>query len=59
MASRLYRGTLFALYQVTLMFGIMLLPVALVMRQFGFTLPIHRMVDRLGAAYENTTSESE
>jgi hypothetical protein len=59
MASRLYRGTLFALYQVTLMFGIMLLPVALVMRQFGFTLPIHRMIDRLGAAYENTTSELE
>lgn len=55
MESRLYRGTVFALYQLSLMLGLMLLPVALVTRQFGVTLPVHRLVDYLGAAYEDAT----
>lgn len=52
MASRLYRGAVFALYQLSLLLAIALLPVALVARRAGVTLPIHRAVDRLGEAYE-------
>ena len=55
MENRLYRSALFATYQLTLLLGITLLPVALVMRQFGVTLPIHRIVTRLADAHENAT----
>ncbi len=52
MESRLYRSTLFALYQISLLIGILMMPFALVARQVGLTLPIHRVVSRLGDAYE-------
>lgn len=52
MESRLYRAAVFVVYQVSLLVGIMLLPLALAARQVGVTLPVHRVVDRLGAAYE-------
>ena len=58
MENRLYRSALFAVYQFTLLLGIVLLPVALVMRQFGVTLPIHRIVARLADAYENATPDA-
>jgi hypothetical protein len=45
---------LFALYQMSLVAGILLLPVALVARRVGFTLPIHCAIDRLGSAYDRT-----
>ncbi|WP_336003172.1 hypothetical protein [Halorientalis halophila] len=57
METRLHSGLLFALYQLSLMVGIALMPVALVVRRFGFTLPIDRPIDRLRAAYERTRSE--
>ncbi|MFB6142415.1 MAG: hypothetical protein ABEJ30_03630 [Halorientalis sp.] len=53
MATRLYRGAVFALYQLTLLLAIALLPVALVVRQFGLRVPMDRAVDRLGSAYES------
>ena len=55
MASRPYRFTLFVLYQLSLLLGIALLPVAIVARRAGFQLPIHRVVTRLGSAYERAT----
>lgn len=55
MANRLYRSVLFATYQFSLLLGIALLPVALMMRQIGITLPINRMVSRLADAYEETS----
>jgi hypothetical protein len=55
MASSLYRGAVFALYQFSVLLGIMLLPVALAARQVGVTLPVHKVIDRLGAAYENAS----
>ena len=55
METRLHSGLLFALYQMTLVLGIALMPVAFVTSRFGFTLPIHRMVDRLGAAYDQSS----
>ncbi|MFB6085657.1 MAG: hypothetical protein ABEJ84_02435 [Halodesulfurarchaeum sp.] len=39
-------------YQTTLAVGIGLLPVALLARQFGITLPVHRLIERAEAAYE-------
>jgi hypothetical protein len=52
--ERAYRATLFALYQLTLFAGILLMPVALVTSRFGIRLPVDRAVLRLKAAYERT-----
>lgn len=57
METRLQSGLLFALYQLSLMFGILLMPLAFLTSRFGVTLPVHRVVDRLGAAYERTSME--
>jgi len=54
--ERVYRATLFALYQLTLLFGIVLLPVALLTRQFGVRLPIDRAVVGLKDRYEQAQS---
>jgi hypothetical protein len=53
MITTLRRATLFALYQLTVLTGIALLPLALVVRRFGVKLPIGRMVDAVGTAYEH------
>ena len=53
MTSRVYHATLFALYQLCIMLGILAMPLAIVARQAGVTLPIHRLLGRVGAAYEN------
>lgn len=53
--ERTYRAMLLALYQLTLLAGIALMPVALMTERLGFRLPIHRVVRRLGDAYEQQT----
>jgi len=53
MIDLLQRATLFALYQASIVFGILLLPVALLARRGGVTLPIGRVVERLGRAYRD------
>ena len=58
MASRLYRATVFALYQCSLLLGILLMPFALVAGRVGLTLPVHRLVTRLGDAYERATGRA-
>ena len=47
-----YRALVFTLYQFSIALGIVLLPVALVAERAGVHLPVGRVVDRLGAAYE-------
>jgi hypothetical protein len=54
MIERALTATLFTLYQLTIALGIAMLPVALVTSMFGFTLPIHRLVDATEDAYEHT-----
>ena len=54
MAARLYTATVFALYQLTLLAGIVLLPVAMVTERFGFRLPVDRGVEGLNEAYEQS-----
>lgn len=55
MESRLHRASLFVLYQLALLLGIVLMPVALVARQLGLRLPVHRVVTRVGEAYDDAS----
>lgn len=50
--SAFRRAGLFALYQVTLAFGIVLMPVALLVRRAGVALPVGRLVESIGGAYD-------
>jgi hypothetical protein len=52
MASSLYRASVFALYQFSIVVGIALMPLALVANRAGLPLPVGRLVERLGEAYE-------
>ena len=52
MSRTIRRLTLFALYQLTVLLGITLLPVAMATRQLGVPLPLGRAVDGTKAAYE-------
>lgn len=53
MIDRTYRTLLFALYQSSVALGILLLPVAVMMKRVGVTLPIHRLVTLTERAYES------
>jgi hypothetical protein len=53
--QRLYRATLFALYQFTLLVGIVLMPLALVVKRIGIRLPVDRAVLGLKSAYERAS----
>lgn len=54
MSRTVRRVALFAVYQLTVLLGIALLPVALVTRRLGVPLPLGRAVDGARAAYEST-----
>jgi hypothetical protein len=58
MTSTVRRLTLLALYQLSIAFGILMLPVALVARQAGISVPVDEVIDRVGDAYEQTASPS-
>jgi len=58
MHTHLQRATVFVLYQLSLLTGIVLLPIALAMRKVGLDLPVHRVVDRMNAAYEHADENS-
>lgn len=55
MPNRFRRAILFAMYQTSVAASILLLPLALATRQVGFTLPAHRVVNKLEQAYDATT----
>lgn len=57
MTASLYRACVFALYPISIVLGIALLPVALVANRAGVPLPIGRLIDRLDSAYERTATE--
>ncbi|MDY6818825.1 MAG: hypothetical protein SVG88_09200 [Halobacteriales archaeon] len=52
MKTQFARAVLFAFYQLSVIIGIVMMPIALLARQSGVVLPIHRLVDRLETAYE-------
>lgn len=58
METHLYRASLFVLYQVSLLVAIVMLPIALLARRAGIRLPIHRVVTRLGDAYDSTANRA-
>ncbi|MFC7006991.1 hypothetical protein [Halalkalicoccus salilacus] len=53
MIDRTFRTLLFALYQSSVALGIMLLPIAVMMKRVGVTLPVHRLVELAERAYES------
>ena len=55
METHLHRVGLAVLYQVTLLVGIVLLPVALVARRIGVGVPYHRFLESLKGAYDRAT----
>lgn len=54
MLDRLARPILFGAYQLSLLIGIVLLPLALLMGRLGLTLPVHRLIETLSRAYDRT-----
>lgn len=52
MTALVRRLTLFALYQLSIVAGIVLLPLALVARQAGVPVPLNRVLQRLQGAYD-------
>jgi len=58
MLRRVYLATLFALYQTSLALGIVLMPFALAMSRAGVVLPVHKIIDNLGDAYQNAADPS-
>lgn len=58
MIRRVQQFALFAVYQLSIALGIVLLPVALAFRRLGVVLPLHRFIDRIEAAYEGTAEST-
>lgn len=52
MIAGVSRAVLFGAYQLSIVLGILLLPIAVAFRQIGIPLPIHRVIERTGTAYE-------
>lgn len=52
--ERIYRAIVLALYQFTLLVGILMMPVALLTKKLGIRLPIDRVVLGLKGKYERT-----
>lgn len=58
MRTNLHRGAVATAYQFTMVVGIMLLPIAVAVRRtVGVTLPLHRVIAPVLAAYERDQDE--
>ncbi|MEZ3115084.1 hypothetical protein RYH80_04010 [Halobaculum sp. MBLA0147] len=55
--TRARRATTFALHQLTLLVGILVLPVALLARRAGVVLPIRRLVEWANETYDRHVAE--
>jgi len=53
MIERFHTATLFALYQMSIVLGILMMPLALALDRVGMTPPVHRVVGALNEALEN------
>ena len=54
MFAPLRRVTMFALYQMSVLAGILLLPVAIMAQRVGVPFPMHRIMEVLANAYEQS-----
>jgi hypothetical protein len=52
MTNSVQRAGLFALYQLTVALGIVMMPLALVARRAGVRVPVGRLVEATGNAYD-------
>lgn len=55
MYESLQRLTVFAAYQLTVVVGLAMLPLAVLARRAGVTLPLGRLVERMDEAYEQVS----
>lgn len=55
MFDRITRLALLAAHQTTLAVGILMMPIALLARQAGLTLPLGSLVERTQRAYQRAT----
>jgi hypothetical protein len=56
MIDGLQRISLFALYQLVVFLGIVLMPVALAASRLGVSVPVGRLVETVGSAYEDAAT---
>ncbi|WP_411965838.1 hypothetical protein [Haloferax sp. YSMS24] len=56
MIHRLKKNVLLAAYQLSVATAIALLPIALAARRMGVTLPMHRLIETTGNAYERAVT---
>ncbi|MFD1634979.1 hypothetical protein ACOZ4L_04480 [Haloplanus ruber] len=54
MLDSLYRAGVFTVYQLTLVVGILLMPLALMAGRLGVPMPVGDLVAAAGRAYEST-----
>jgi hypothetical protein len=59
MIETTYRAGLLVVYQFAVFVGIVLMPVALLARQVGVTLPVGHLVQTLDDAYTNATDNAD
>ena len=59
MKSRVHYAITLALYQFTVAVGILAMPVAIAVQQAGVTIPVHRLLARVGEAYEDAQAQME
>lgn len=57
MFERLWAKVLFALYQVVIVAGILLLPVGILAQQVGIPFPFHRALGQFAPAHDSTREE--
>lgn len=55
MITRAYHASLFALYQLCIAVGIVLMPLALAANRAGVSIPIHKLLASVGEALENAS----
>jgi hypothetical protein len=58
MIQRAYRTSLLVLYQLTVVVGILAMPLALAARRVGLTVPVRPVVQGVGDAYESVDPET-
>jgi hypothetical protein len=58
MITDLHRGAAFLLYQATLLFGILAMPVALFARRLGLTLPVRPLIESAERTYDRTAGRA-
>ncbi|MFW6321145.1 MAG: hypothetical protein ACOC0Z_04790 [Halohasta sp.] len=56
MIESVTRLTVFALYQLTVVVGILLLPLALAANRIGIELPVGDLIDRMESTLDNTVN---